>query len=180
MKLCQVHYAQVRERHPQAPQEALAALRRGRSKERDTKPYEWEWSYETVVMVDGRVPRKETLEEGIKEELGNTQVYLFAKKGRWHWISILKEHPPELEPSIRERLTVLYQRLQERRLRESRPQRPLPLDPRLAWRQQPQESRHVVLAELSQMLKGWEASAHDQKTRTDAETLRRLIQLGKT
>lgn len=173
MKLCRITYTEAVRRHPSEVGAALAHLRKGRSQERHRPPHELEWSYETAVWVHARPDPKQPLVDRVHDEEQRTTVSLHAQKGRWSWATSLNQHPPELLPAIRERLSAPHD------------PRPLPhpersTSPARAWRRCPRDSRTAVLAELTQMLKGWESSAHDLKTRTDVETLRRLIALATT
>jgi len=101
-----IGYRDAARRWPEAVEEIVAKLRKGKSAHRDADPASLDWSIEWCLQVRGytfgeiinRDVLPPTPEEKAEENVKNSTAWLSAKKGRWSGQSnALKDLPQEVK-----------------------------------------------------------------------------------
>jgi hypothetical protein len=126
MHVCDLTYKEVKTRYPAEVAKIMSALKKGKSKNREAKPQDLKWSFETCVEVEGysfadilagkaaekaAKLRDMSLEDRVSDTLRRTHTSLTASIGRWG-ASERVPNPPEVEANVREGL-VKQQREQD-------------------------------------------------------------------
>jgi hypothetical protein len=119
MHVCDLTYKEVKTRYPTEVARIMSALRKGRSKNREAKPQDLKWSFETCVEVEGysfadilagkaaekaAKQRAMSLDAKVKDEVRRTCTSLRGAIGQWSRTEMVP-NPPEVEKDVRERLT---------------------------------------------------------------------------